>query len=187
MNALHLSPQVGVPMPSPIEWLFIAAAPFLIVAGFIGLSLGTKVVMRRFFPLWEWQQSLGWLNIRAHKRAEAVMRWLGYLFKACVAVALYGIVWAAPALSSVDNWKEPNDVADNMAKLTVLIWCSALWAGYFYFELVPKLKAEFEWEDLQEFRGMLRKREEELERKYPSLKERAKAKWQVQTSRVGRR
>src|SRR5271170_3083270 len=91
---------------------FHFAAPFLAVAVLWWLIKRTDRVIHHLFPHLEWEKSLGWLNIRAERRANAALRWVGYGIYALLAVALYGIVWTAEGLRQLDNWSDPSVVGD---------------------------------------------------------------------------
>lgn len=139
------------------------AGPILGVFFLRWLFLSSGEIIHRLFPHWKWEQELGWLNIRAQKRADRFLRWVGYLVYASLAGALYGIVWSVPRVIQFAQEKDPNAAADDMAALSVLLISSGLWAVYLGFELIPKLRSRFEEEELQRFRAEHADDEEEIE------------------------
>lgn len=116
-------------------------------------------LIARLFPHWEWEKQLGWLNIRAARRAARILRWLGYLLQTVLVAMLGGILWAAPALR-VENWDQPEKVANSFAKLTVLLFCLGSWIIYLGWELIPRMRREHERKSLEKFRAEMAEREE---------------------------
>jgi hypothetical protein len=96
----------GFVFPSAGQCL-VWAAPFLAVAAAWWLISRTDRIVSHLFPALEWEQSLGWLNIKAERRANTALRWVGYGIYAILAGALVGIVWGAEGLSQLDNWSDP--------------------------------------------------------------------------------
>ena len=148
----------------PNAWqCLVVASPFLFIAAVKWLVGITDVFIKQLFPYWEWEKQLGWLNIRAHRRAELFWRWFGYFIYATLALALYGIVWASSALSNPAAWSDPNLVPDLMAKVATLLVCLGYWLVYLGCELLPKLRRQYEDEELQRYRVEMAAREEESE------------------------
>src|ERR1700677_378723 len=88
---------------TPGQWLNLAAAIVCTALTWWIIKQADRIV-EWLFPDNEFEHSLGWLNIRAQKRAEAGMRWIGYVIYATLAAALYGIVWAAEGFRDVGQW-----------------------------------------------------------------------------------
>jgi hypothetical protein len=110
-------------------------------------------VIRRIFPGLEWERQLGWLNIRSERRAEAVLRWLGYLVYGVLAAALGGIVWGAVGLRQLDNWSDPMVTADLALRVPVLVLSFVPWLIYLAGALWPRLRREYEQEELEQYRA----------------------------------
>jgi len=121
-------------------------------------------IIHRLFPSLEWNRELGWLNIRAERRATAFFRWLHYVVYAGLAAALAGIVWSAIALREVWQWSDPMVLGNLLLRLPVLVGCLALWIIYLGLELVPKLRREYEAEELENFRAAMAEAEQEEHR-----------------------
>ncbi|HUB68146.1 MAG TPA: hypothetical protein VL981_11740 [Candidatus Methylacidiphilales bacterium] len=138
----------------PSAWQCLqVAAPFL---AFIALRWVIRRVdhtVNRLFPHLEWERRLGWLNITTQRRAEAVLRWIGYVIYALLAAALYGIVWAAPALGQLGQWSDSTVLGEIPLKISVLLICLGCWLVYFGCELLPKLRRQHEEEELEKFRA----------------------------------
>src|ERR1017187_6898469 len=96
----------GFVFPSAGQCL-VLAAPILAVAAVWWLINRTDRIVNHLFPDLEWEQSLGWLNIRAERRANTGLRWLGYGIYVMLIDALYGIVWGAEGLQQLNNWSDP--------------------------------------------------------------------------------
>ena len=80
----------------PDAWqCLIVVGPFFCIAVVWWFVNRLDQIIAYLFPHWEWEREMGWLNLRAERRADAFMRGLGYLFYGLLAVALYGIVGAS--------------------------------------------------------------------------------------------
>jgi hypothetical protein len=110
-------------------------------------------VIHRVFPGLEWQRQMGWLNIKSERRAEAVLRWLGYFLYAVLAAALGGIVWGAIGLRQLDDWGDPMVTADLAMRVPVLVLSFVPWLIYLGFTLWPRLRREYEGEELEQYRA----------------------------------
>jgi hypothetical protein len=150
--------EIAIP---DLRQCLIYGSPLLLIGALWGLCQLTEIVIHRLFPHWEWEKQLGWLNIRASKRADTALRWIGYFVHALLAVSLYGIVWAAPAFSNIMRWNEPYAVAEGAWQLSTLLICLGIWLVYFGWELGPKLRRRHEAEELEKFRRKQAELEEE--------------------------
>jgi hypothetical protein len=144
--------MAAIGIPSAWQCLNIAA-PFLALAALRWVIHRVDHTIDRLFPHWEWEKRLGWLNIRTQRRAETALRWIGYFLYALLAAALYGIVWAAPALGQIDHWSDPAVLGEISLKLSVLLVCLGSWLVYLGFELLPKLRRQHEVDELEKFRA----------------------------------
>ena len=153
----------------PTAWeCLLVASPFLVLGAMWLLVRLVEQLIARLFPHWEWEKRLGWLNIRVERRAATVLRWMGYAVYAALAVALYGIVWAAPALGNLLQWDNPALVAEGAGQVPVLLICLGVWLVYLGCELIPKLRNQYEREELEKFRAAQAELEQERERQPPS-------------------
>jgi len=153
-----------IAIPSAGQCL-VFAAPFVAVALAWWVIERIDVIMHHLFPHREWERQLGWLNIRAERQAAAMLRWLGYGLYALLAAALYGIIWAAKAFPALENWNEI-PVLDHLAlRVPVLVLCLGFWLLYFGAVLLPKLRNEWEKEELDKFRVEMEA--EELRKEQP--------------------
>ncbi|MCE0523176.1 MAG: hypothetical protein LV480_09730 [Methylacidiphilales bacterium] len=147
-----------------IAWrCLVLAAPFVSIAALWWLINRTDQVIHYLFPHLEWEKSLGWLNIRAERRAKTALRWIGHAIYALLAVALYGIVWAAEGLRQLDHWSDPWVVGDLALRVPVLAICLGAWVLYLGGWLMPKLRAEREEAELKKFREEMEEAEKERE------------------------
>jgi len=144
--------------------LFVFFAPLLAVAALWWFVNRTDRIIGCLFPHLEWEKSLGWLNIRAERRANAALRWFGYGIQASLAVALYGIVWVAEGLQNVNDWPDLLNVNDLSLRIAVLILCIGMWVIFLGSWLIPKLRAEREEAELKRFRAEMEGQEKERER-----------------------
>jgi hypothetical protein len=147
-----------------VAWqCFVWAAPFLAIAALWWLINRIDRIISRLFPYLEWEHSLGWLNIRAHRRAAMALRWIGYGVYATLAVALVGIVWAAKGLQQLDNWSDPWVMGDLALRVPALGFCLGLWVLYLGGWLLPKLRTGREEAGLKKFRAEMEEAEKELQ------------------------
>jgi len=160
-----IPPSIVVEAILIMAWrLFVFLAPLLAVVALWWLVNRTDRIIGYFFPDLEWEKSLGWLNIRAERRANAALRWFGYGIYASLAVALYGIVWVAEGLQDVNDWPDLLNVNDLSLRIAVLILCVGMWVLYLGSWLIPKLRAEREEAQLKRFRAQMEALEQERER-----------------------
>jgi hypothetical protein len=129
----------------------LVAAPFLALWVLRSIYLSIDLIIARLFPHLAWEKQLGWLNLRAHRRAEAALRGLRHFLHAALAVALYGIIWSASGLHLFST--DPAEFLDSITKVSVLLFCLGFWAVYFGADLIPRLRRRRELESLQQFRA----------------------------------
>jgi hypothetical protein len=157
-----LPPSIIVEAVLIMAWrFFLFLAPFLAVAAIWWLVNRTDRVVHHFFPHLEWERSLGWLNIKAERRAKKALRWLGYAIHALLVIALLGMVWGATALEAIiDSWPDFDVIVRSVLPLAVLAMSLAIWIVYLGSWLIPRLRAQRETTDLQRFRRGLEIAEE---------------------------
>jgi hypothetical protein len=145
--------------------LLIFLAPIFAIAALWWLVNRTDRVMGYFFPDLEWEKNLGWLNIRAERRANTALRWLGYGIYFLLGGALYGIAWAAVGMQDWDRAaSDPQAMADLMVHVPVLIACLGAWVLFLGTWLIPKLRAAREEAELKRFRVEVEEAERSRER-----------------------
>jgi hypothetical protein len=149
----------GTPLPVIAEiaipdasHCFRLVAPFLAAGVLLFLGRNSDEIFNRLFPHWEWERKLGWLNFAAHRRADAVMRWLGYFVYAILVVALAGIVWAAKGLSAMGQWDNVQVFSDLLFRIPVLLVCLGFWFYYLGGYLLPRMRGQYEEEELEKYR-----------------------------------
>jgi hypothetical protein len=149
-------------IPDARECLVIAA-PFLSLVALSWLVKNIDGIIEHLFPDWEWERNLGWLNFSAQRKADAVLRWVGYLIYACLAAALYGMAWAAQGLAAANSGTGAIDMTDVIWRVSVLVGALGFWVAYFGLELIPKLRNQYETEELKRFRAEQAELEKERE------------------------
>ncbi len=146
----------GTIPPSIMAWkCLVFAAPFLAIAALWWLINQTDRIIHYLLPDLEWEHSLGWLNIKAERRANTALRWIGYGIYALLAAALPGIVWAAEALPQPGNWLDPWVIGDVMLRVAVLATCLGAWVLYLGGYLIPRLRTEREVAEWKRFRAQV--------------------------------
>ena len=128
-------------------------APVAALVAFIWLLRNADDLIRCHLPGLEWGRQLGWFNIRAEKRAERFLRGVEAAFQVLLAAALLGILWGANGLSDFARWREPEVMLRLQNHVSVLLLCVGLWAFYLGGELIPRLRREFEEEELERYRA----------------------------------
>jgi hypothetical protein len=144
-------PVLALFAPSAMQCVAIAG-PVGSVFGLIWLVRHGHEWVAAIFPHWEWERELGWLNLRAHRRADRIFRWVRYVVHAGLLLALGGIIWNAFIFGSFDEWDDPGAVGILLIHLSMLIACLAVWIVYLVTILAPRLREEYEREELERFR-----------------------------------
>ncbi len=146
----------------------VCLAPVLAVILVFLFAYRIDRIIHRLFPDLEWEKSLGWLNIRAERRANTALRWLGYAVYIVLGGALYGIAWAAVGLQGLADVTDPLAATDLALRLPVLLIGLGAWVLYLGSWLIPKIRAEREEAELKRFREQMAEMERERERNPPS-------------------
>ncbi len=156
------SSQVLAELVFPDAEHFISwAAPILVLGAIWCLIRRTDQIIHYLFPNLEWEKELGWLNIRAERRANAGVRLVGYGVYVVLIGALAGILWGAEGLQQLDNWSDPRVMGDLALCVPVLFFCLGLWMLYLGLWLVPKLRAHRDEAAFQKFRAEMKEAEKE--------------------------
>jgi len=120
----------------------------------LGLLISrTDHIIHAIFPDLEWERSLGWLNIRAERRASRAMRWVGYGVVVLLLDSLAGIFWAAKGLPRLADWSDPWVMGDLVLRVPALGFCLLIWVIYLGLGLLPRLRAEREAAAYRQFRA----------------------------------
>ncbi len=144
------------------------ATPVIVVAALGWLASSTDRIMNAIFPDLEWERKLGWLNIRAERRAERALRWVGCGVVALLLIALMGILWAAKGMPRLADWSDPWVMGNLALRVPVLGLCLLAWIIYLGLSLLPRLRADREETAYQKFRAKLKTDGEEREVEAPS-------------------
>ena len=176
-----LTPLFQTRMALPNPWqLLVWAGPFLSIAALWWLVGRTDQIVNYLFPHLEWEQSLGWLNIKAERRAKTALRWVGYGFYLLLAALLYAIVHLADGFPAVADWSQPDVLGDLVLRIPALVVCLGTWLLYLGCGLMPKLRAQREEAELRKFRAQM----EEIEREKEMLQPRSRVKMPLQKPRT---
>jgi hypothetical protein len=74
-----ISPLIATEAVLIMAWRFaLVLSPFFAVLGLWTLVNQTDRIIHYLFPNLQWEHDLGWLNIKAERRARRAVRWLGY-------------------------------------------------------------------------------------------------------------
>jgi type VI protein secretion system component VasK len=113
------------------------------------------------FPNKEWELSLGWLNIRAERRARAWLRVIRLGLYLLLLGALGGIVLAAHGFPKLADWSDPWVMGELVLRVPALALCLLIWVAYLGLVLLPRLRTEHEEVEYQKFRADMAELEEE--------------------------
>ncbi len=137
------------------------AAPVLVLAALAWVVSRTDRIVATAMPDLEWERSLGWLNIKAEKRASRAIRWVGYGVMVLLVDALVILFWAAKGLPDLSDWNDPWVMGDLALRVPVMVLCVMIWVIYLGLGLVPRVRAEREAAAYKKFRREMRAAEEE--------------------------
>jgi hypothetical protein len=146
----------------------VCLAPLLVVLVMTWLAFRTDRIIAWLYPDLEWEKSLGWLNIRAERRATTALRWVGYAVHLALLGALYGVAWAAVGLQGLIDATDPLAAVGLALRIPVLVLGLGAWLLYFGSWLIPRLRSEREEAELKRFRAKMDEAERERERNPPS-------------------
>jgi hypothetical protein len=138
-------------VPSASECWSIAR-PIVAVGGVIWLMRNGTRLIEALFPQLEWERKLGWLNARADRRANQILRGLRHLLHLFLLVALVGVLTLAWLAGHPDTASELGLLT--LAGIYVYMGvCLSPWIYYFVVLLGPRLQAEFEEQELARYRA----------------------------------
>lgn len=153
--------------------LAVLCAPLLTVAALWWLANRVDLIIARLFPLLQWEKDLGWLNIRAERRAKTALRWLGFALYLSLAGALVGIAWETRQIvDELAGWPEWPVIGQVMMRLCLVILYLAAWLVFLGGWLFPKIRARREDAELRTFRAHMEEWERARQphpRKHPQL------------------
>jgi hypothetical protein len=159
-----------------MAWKFLLlCAPALAVAALWWLANRADQVMNYLFPNLEWEHSLGWLNIRAEKRAKAALRWIGFGLYLLLGAALLAIVTSVKGLQETENLLDPNSIGYVLLWIGTIFVCLSAWVLFLGVWLFPKIRARREIAELKVFRAEMKEIEAEKERLRNAVHSRIKA------------
>jgi hypothetical protein len=126
--------------------------PLLIALGTIWFWRNGDVVLARLFPKWEWERQLGWLNLRANRNAERILRVVTHLLHLALLLALVGILalsWRLGQPLDTDSYGGMFSIA---GAWIYLIASYGFWIYYFVSILGPRVRDEYETAELERYR-----------------------------------
>jgi hypothetical protein len=147
----------------------VYAGPVAAAAAAWWIISRADAIVARCFPDAQWEQSLGWLNISAERRADRAMRWLGYALYVLLFDSLVGILWAANGLVSLlENWSDPNVFGPLLLHLGALMLCTLIWVVYLGCGLLPSIRHRKESASLRMDRRRIEEEERERAEREPA-------------------
>ena len=144
-------PVLALFAPSAAQ-CFTVAGPVAGIFGLVWLARHGQNLVEEIFPHWRWERQLGWLNLRAHRRAETVLPWIGYFVHAGLLCALAGIVWNAYLFGNFNQWDDSTAVGYLLLHVSTFVACLAIWIVYLTTILAPKIRHDYERAELERFR-----------------------------------
>jgi len=128
------------------------AGPLLIAIGAIWFWRHGDVVLARLFPQWEWERKLGWLNLRANRQAERILRALTHGLHLALLLALVGILLLSWSLGQPPDTDTLGGILGLAGEWIYLIACYGFWIYYFTAVLYPRVRDEYEAAELERYR-----------------------------------
>ena len=144
-------PVMALFVPSAAQ-CFAVTGPIVSIFGLLWLMRHAQEGVEKIFPHWKWERELGWLNIRAHRRAETILCWIRHGVHAGLLTALIGILWVAAVFGNFHEWDDPIAVGYLLLRVPILMAGLIAWVLYFTTALAPRLRAEYEEDELERYR-----------------------------------
>jgi hypothetical protein len=171
-----IPPSIVVEAVFIMTWkCLILASPLIVLAILWWLVNRTDRIVHYIYPDLEWEHSLGWLNMRAERRANTALRWCGYAIYFLLIDALYGLAWGIIGLQQLGNWSDPWVMGELALRVPTLCFCLGIWLLYLGAYLLPKLRARREEAEFRKFRAEAEEAEHERERYSPHQVSRVKS------------
>jgi len=148
---------------APVSWHDVAtfAAPVLVLAALAWVVMRTDRLVEKAFPDLEWERSLGWLNIRAERRASVAMRWVRFGVIVMLIDALVIFYWCAKGLPDLSTWADPWVMGDLALRVPLMGVCLLVWVFYLGLGLLPRVRADREAAAYRKFRAQMAAVDEE--------------------------
>jgi hypothetical protein len=148
---------------APISWHDVAtfATPVLVLAALAWIVSRTDRIIGTVMPDLEWERSLGWLNIRAERRASRAMRWVSYGVILLLIDALVILYWCAKGLPDLSTWSDPWVMGDLALRVPLMGLCLMIWVIYLGLGLLPRVRTDRETAAFKKFRAQMAAADEE--------------------------
>ncbi len=128
------------------------AGPLVLVLGTVWFWRHGELFLERLFPHWEWERNLGWLNLRADRQAERLLRFCTHLLHLALLGALVGILFLSWSLGQPQDTDSAIGLFSLGAVWLYLIACYGFWIYYFVAILAPRVRDEYEAAELARYR-----------------------------------
>jgi hypothetical protein len=128
------------------------AGPLLALFGVIWFWRYGDEVLARLFPHWEWERKLGWLNVKANRHVERILRMFTHLLHVTLLAALVGILGFSWLLGQPQDTDTYLGIFSRGFQWINLMACYMIWVYYFLVILGPRMRDEFELEELTRYR-----------------------------------
>jgi sterol desaturase/sphingolipid hydroxylase (fatty acid hydroxylase superfamily) len=138
-------------VPSAAQCLAFAG-PFLAIGGIVWFWRNGDMLITRLFPQLKWERELGWLNLRAERRADRILQGLTHVLHLMLLGALAGILGLAWLLGQPHDMNTIPGAFSIPFEFIYLALFVGLWIYYFIAVLGPRVSAEFEEKELQRWR-----------------------------------
>ena len=148
---------------APVSWHDVAAfaTPVLVLAALWWVVSRTDRIIGAVLPDLEWERSLGWLNIRAERRASRAMRWVSFGVIVMLIDALVILFWCAKGLPDLSTWSDPWVMGDLTWRVPLMGLCLLIWMIYLGLGLLPRVRADREAAAFKKFRKQMATADEE--------------------------
>ena len=127
--------------------------PVLAIIGLVWFWHHGDAVIARLFPQLKWERELGWLNLRAHRRADRIMRGLTHVLHTLLLGALVGLLGFAWLLGQPHDTDSAIGLFSIPFEFIYLVFFLGIWIVYFVYLLAPRIRAEYEDQELKRWRA----------------------------------
>ncbi len=131
---------------------FAFFGPFVAMGGLVWFWRNGDALVAWLFPQLKWEREMGWLNLRAYRRADLILRCLTHVFHLVLLGALAGILGLAWLLGQPHDMDTLTGAFSIPFEFIYLALFLGIWIFYFVTMLGPRVSAEFEREELQRYR-----------------------------------
>jgi signal transduction histidine kinase len=135
--------------------------PLLAAIGAWFLIARTDRMVHFMFPHLEWEHTLGWLNIKAERRANTALRWMRYGINILLFDALVIMIWTAQDFPNLADGTDSPELFQAAWRAALIVFCFVIWVLYLGCVLLPRARVAREQAALAKYRAEAEEAERE--------------------------